>query len=160
SSAAIVRVGIQLGRNDIRTLREIGFTSFTMAAAFMSVFAVVFVVFRDFLPLLYIDELPVVEVTASLLIIAGVFQLSDGMQVVGLGALRGMADVKIPTVITLVAYWVIGLPLGYLFAFELGYREQGIWYGLFIGLTCTGILLISRFNRLSKKLLKQNRKKV
>lgn len=160
SSAAMVRVGNQLGRNDIRTLREIGFTSFTMAAAFMSVFAVVFVLFRNFLPLLYIDELPVVEVTASLLIIAGVFQLSDGMQVVGLGALRGMADVKIPTVITLVAYWVIGLPLGYLFAFELGYREQGIWYGLFIGLTCTGILLISRFNRLSKKLLKQNRKKV
>ena len=90
----------------------------------------------------------------SLLIIAGLFQLSDGIQVVGLGALRGMADVKIPTIITLVAYWVVGLPLGYLLAFHGGFKEQGIWYGLLVGLTSTGILLVHRFNRLSRSLVK------
>src|SRR5690606_14010860 len=88
SAAAMVRVGNQLGRNDIVNLREIGFTIFGMVAIFMSVFAFVFIIFRNFLPLLYINELPVIEMTASLLVIAGLFQLSDGIQVVGLGALR------------------------------------------------------------------------
>jgi MATE family multidrug resistance protein len=154
SAAAMVRVGNQLGRNDIKSLREIGFTTFGMVAIFMLFFAVVLIAFRNFLPMLYINDLPVIEMTSSLLIIAGLFQLSDGIQVVGLGALRGMADVKVPTVVTLIAYWGVGLPLGYFFAFPLGFNEQGIWYGLFTGLTCTGILLIYRFNQLSKKMLR------
>lgn len=153
SAAAMVRVGNQFGRNDIKTLREIGFTSFAMVLIFMLFFAFILIGYRNFLPTLYIDELPVVEMTASLLIIAGLFQLSDGIQVVGLGALRGMADVKIPTIITLVAYWVVGLPLGYLLAFHGGFKEQGIWYGLLVGLTSTGILLVYRFNRLSRHLV-------
>lgn len=156
SAAAMVRVGNQLGRNDIKTLREIGFTSFAMVVIFMLFFAVALIAFRNFLPMLYIDELPVIEMTASLLVIAGLFQLSDGIQVVGLGALRGMADVKIPTIITLIAYWGVGLPLGYFLAFHLGLKEQGIWYGLLVGLTSTGILLIYRFNHLSNNLLRKN----
>lgn len=157
SAAAMVRVGNQLGRNDIKTLREAGFTIFGMVALFMFCFAVIFIVFRNFLPSLYIDELPVIEMTASLLIIAGFFQLSDGIQVVGLGALRGMSDVKIPTLVTLVAYWVLGLPLGYFFAFQLDMAEQGIWYGLLIGLTSTGVMLLYRFHKLSNKLLLKQR---
>ncbi len=89
SAAAMVRVGNQFGRNDIKTLREIGFTSFAMVLIFMLFFAFILIGYRNFLPTLYIDEHPVVEMTASLLIIAGLFQLSDGIQVVGLGALRG-----------------------------------------------------------------------
>src|SRR5690606_1796785 len=108
---------------------------------------------RNFLPTLYIADLSVIDLTASLLIIAGLFQLSDGIQVVGLGALRGMADVKVPTVITMVAYWVIGLPLGYVLAFHLGMNEHGIWYGLLVGLTCAAVMLVLRFNRLSKRRL-------
>ncbi|MEX2594356.1 MAG: MATE family efflux transporter [Anditalea sp.] len=154
SAAAMVRVGNQLGRNDIKSLREIGFTAFGMVAIFMLAFAIMLIAFRNYLPLFYIEDLPVIKMTASLLVIAGFFQLSDGLQVVGLGALRGMADVKTPTIITLIAYWVVGLPLGYFFAFYLGFKEQGIWYGLLIGLTCTGVLLIYRFNQLSKNLLK------
>jgi MATE family multidrug resistance protein len=152
AAAAMVRVGNQLGRNDIKSLREIGFTSFSMVAVFMLAFAVLLIAFRNFLPMLYIEDLPVIEITAGLLVIAGFFQLSDGLQVVGLGALRGMADVKIPTIITLFAYWMVGLPLGYFFAFHLGFNEQGIWYGLLIGLTCSCLLLLNRFNQLSKKL--------
>jgi MATE family multidrug resistance protein len=155
SAAAMVRVGNQFGRNDIKSLREIGFTSFAMVIIFMLFFAFILIGFRNFLPTLYIDEVPVIEMTASLLIIAGLFQLSDGIQVVGLGALRGMADVKIPTIITLVAYWVVGLPLGYLLAFHGGFKEQGIWYGLLIGLSSTGILLVYRFNHLSSNLARR-----
>jgi multidrug resistance protein, MATE family len=154
SAAAMVRVGNQLGRNDIKTLREVGFTSFGMVGLFMLCSALLFIVFRNFLPSLYIDDITVIEMSSSLLIIAGLFQLSDGIQVVGLGALRGMSDVRVPTIVTLVAYWVIGLPLGYVFAFMLDFGAEGIWYGLLIGLTVTGVLLLARFNRLSAKLIK------
>lgn len=156
STAAMVRVGNQLGRKDIPTLREAGFTSFVMVAMFMSLTAVIFVLFREFLPSLYIDDMDVIKMSASLLVIAALFQLSDGIQVVGLGALRGMADVRVPTIVTLVAYWVIGLPLGYVFAFVIGMLEVGIWYGLLIGLTVTGIMLLYRFHALSAKLLRQS----
>ncbi|MCL6259092.1 MATE family efflux transporter [Aquiflexum sp. TKW24L] len=153
STAAMIRVGNQLGRNDIRTLREAGFTVFVMVAIFMSVAAVIFIVFREFLPSLYIDDVSVIQMSATLLIIAGFFQLSDGIQVVGLGALRGMSDVRVPTIVTLVAYWVIGLPLGYVLAFSYGMEEIGIWVGLLIGLTVTGIMLLYRFHKLSQRLL-------
>jgi MATE family multidrug resistance protein len=160
SIAAMIRVGNQLGRNDIRTLRDAGFTVFIMVAIFMTVSAVIFIVFREFLPSLYINDAGVIKMSATLLVIAGLFQLSDGIQVVGLGALRGMSDVRIPTIVTLVAYWIIGLPLGYVFAFVLGMNEVGIWYGLLIGLTVTGILLLFRFHKLSLRLLKEKESKI
>jgi MATE family multidrug resistance protein len=160
STAAMIRVSNQLGRKDIITLREAGFTSFLMVAIFMSFTALIFIVFREFLPSLYIDDREVIQMSASLLIIAGLFQLSDGIQVVGLGALRGIADVKVPTLVTLIAYWVIGLPLGYVFAFVFNMQEIGIWYGLLIGLTVTGVLLLLRFHTLSAKILRQNVKPV
>ncbi len=153
SAAAMVRVGNQLGKNDIKAMREIGFTSFAMAIIFMLFFAILLIAFRHYLPLLYISDASVITMTAGLLVIAGLFQLSDGVQVVGLGALRGMADVRIPTLITLGAYWAIGLPFGYLLAFPLGLGEKGVWYGLLVGLTSTALLLVFRFHRLSKKLL-------
>lgn len=98
-----------------------------------------------------------VALSASLLIIAGLFQLSDGIQVAGLGVLRGMEDVKFPTLITLVAYWVIGLPLGYFLAFELGMAEKGIWYGLLIGLSITAVVLFYRFHKLSNRMIVANK---
>jgi MATE family multidrug resistance protein len=149
----MVRVGNQLGRKDIKTLREAGFTAFLMVAIFMSVSAVIFILFREFLPSLYLDDISVIQMSATLLVIAGFFQLSDGIQVVGLGALRGMSDVRVPTIVTLIAYWVIGLPLGYVLAFSFGMQEIGIWVGLLIGLTVTGIMLLYRFHKLSQRLL-------
>jgi multidrug resistance protein, MATE family len=156
STAAMIRVSNLLGKSDFQSMREAGFVSFIMVGVFMAFSAVVFFVFKEFLPSLYIQDLDVIELSASLLIIAGLFQLSDGIQVVGLGALRGMSDVKVPTYFTLVAYWVIGLPLGYFFAFVLGLNEQGIWFGLLIGLTITGLLLLYRFHSLSKKIILKN----
>lgn len=153
AAAAMVRVGNQLGRKDIVALRQVGFSIFGMVAVFMSFFAVLFVGLRNYLPLIYIDDPGVVQTAAVLLVIAGIFQLSDGVQVVGLGALRGLSDLKVPTLVTLVAYWVVGLPLGYVLAFPFGMEEVGIWIGLLTGLTATAILLIWRFHRISKRLL-------
>jgi MATE family multidrug resistance protein len=122
-----------------------------MVVAFMFVCALLFFTFRFYLPTLYIDDPEVISLAASLLILAGFFQISDGVQVVGLGVLRGMEDVKVPTLVTFFAYWALGLPLGYLLAFKLGFGESGIWIGLLIGLTLTAGMLVYRFDQLSKK---------
>lgn len=155
SAAAMVRIGNQLGKRDIPKLREVGFSIFGNVLIFMSFFAVIFLLFKNYLPLVYIDDSQVVEMAASLLVIAAVFQLSDGLQVVALGALRGLSDVKVPTLVTLLAYWVVGLPLGYLLAFKFHYNELGIWIGLLIGLTLTAIMLFYRFHSLSLKLQRE-----
>jgi multidrug resistance protein, MATE family len=154
AAAATVRVGNQLGRRDKDTLRAAGFTSYLMSIALMAIAAIIFITGRYFLARLYIDDEVVIELAAQLLVIAAFFQVSDGIQVIGLGALRGMADVKIPTIITLIAYWILGLPIGYLLAFKLGYGAHGIWIGLLTGLTVAAILLSARFNVVSKRIIK------
>ncbi len=152
SAAATIRVGNQLGKKDIPTLRAAAFTIYGMVAAFMSVCAIIFITGRHFLPSLYIDDVQVITTASSLVVIAGFFQLSDGIQVVGLGALRGLEDVKIPTVLTFIAYWILALPAGYILGFKLGFGAQGIWYGLCIGLTIVAVVMFFRFNLLTKKL--------
>ena len=151
STAGMIRVSNQIGKGNLKAMREAGMVVFGLVMAFMFLCAVIFMVFRDFLPVLYIDDPEVIALSSSLLVIAGLFQLSDGVQVVGLGVLRGLEDVKVPTLVTLMAYWVLGLPLGYVLAFEFGFAEKGIWYGLLIGLSITAVLLFFRFNALSKR---------
>jgi MATE family multidrug resistance protein len=153
ATAGMIRVSNQIGKGNIKAMREAGMVVFGMVIAFMFLAAILFISARYYLPTLYIDDPEVIALSASLLIIAGLFQLSDGVQVVGLGVLRGMEDVKIPTFVTLMAYWVLGLPLGYLLAFEFGFEEKGIWYGLLIGLSITAVMLFYRFKALSKKRL-------
>jgi MATE family multidrug resistance protein len=148
SAAATVRVGNQLGRKDFMNMRIAGFSAFIMGMIFMSLSCITFIIGKNFLPSLYINEIEVLQVASSLLIIAAFFQISDGVQVVGLGALRGMGDVKI-----LFAYWILGLPIGYLLGFYFNFGPEGIWYGLFIGLSSAAILLFSRFHHISKKYL-------
>ena len=150
AAAATIRVGNQLGRKDFPTLQKAAFSIFIMVIIFMSVFAAIFVVGRTFLPSLYIHDLEVIGIASSLLIIAALFQISDGVQVVGLGALRGLADVKIPTLITFVAYWIIGLPLGYVLGFTFNLGINGIWYGLSFGLTVAAIMSFVRFRNISR----------
>ena len=128
--------------------------AFGMVATFMFVCALLFFLFRFFLPTLYIDDPQVISLAASLLVLAGLFQLSDGIQVVGLGVLRGLEDVKVPTIVTFLAYWGLGLPLGYFLAFKMDFAEKGIWIGLLIGLTLTAGMLLYRFDQLSKKKVK------
>ena len=153
ATATTIRVGNQLGRKDYKSMRMVGFTGFYMSAIFMGLNALILIVGRHFFPSLYISEQEVIEIASSLLFIAAIFQLSDGIQVVGLGALRGMADVKIPTLITLISYWILALPLGYILGFLLSMGAFGIWIGLLAGLTIAAVLLYIRFDKLSHRRL-------
>lgn len=153
AAAATIRIGNQLGRNDIPTLRMAGFTCFLMAACFMAFTGVGFIIGKDILPTIYLDDPKVITYAGSLLIIAAFFQISDGVQAVGLGVLRGLADVKIPTFITFLSFWFIAIPFSYVFGIKLTYGAQGIWVGLLIGLTIAGLLHFFRFKFLTKRLL-------
>ncbi len=155
SAAATVRVGNQLGQRDIPTMKIAAYTCFLMSIIFMAFTGLIFMVFNEFLPSLYTTDQEVISIAAGLLIIAALFQLSDGIQVVGLGALRGMGDVKIPTLVTFMAYWAIGLPSGYFLAFYFNLGEAGVWYGLLIGLSITAVFLFIRFKNRAEKLMQE-----
>jgi MATE family multidrug resistance protein len=110
--------------------------------------ALVFFTANDWLVSLYIRDNPAVStVAATLVIMGGVFQLSDGIQVVGVGALRGLSDVNVPTLITLFSYWGVALPMSYLLGFTFTMDVVGVWIGLLAGLTIAAILLTVRFFR-------------
>ena len=150
-AAAAIRVGNQLGKKNYKTMKKAVLTLVAMGIALMIVFAIVFILGRDVLPLLYNDKVEVVKVASSLLIIAALFQISDGVQVISLGGLRGMKDVKVPTWITFFAYWVVALPLGYVLAFKYDYGADGIWFALFLGLTIAAIWVFLRFIKLANR---------
>ncbi len=152
--AATVRVGNQLGLKDYKTLREAGMSCVIMAAAFMVICGVGIIFFRYDLPAFYIENAEVINLSAQLLIIASLFQLSDGVQLVIFGALRGMTDVKIPSLLSFISYWLIAIPIGVVLAIVFEMRAFGMWVGLGIGLTCSAIFLYIRFNRQTKKLIK------
>jgi MATE family multidrug resistance protein len=153
SLAGSIRVGNAVGRKNIVETRKAGFTAIGLGASVMFFAGVVFIILNDLLPGLYISDPNVISIASKLLIIAALFQLSDGTQAVGIGVLRGLTDVKAPTIITFVAYWVIGLPSGYLLGFIFNLGVEGIWIGLLIGLTCSAVLLTLRFNQKSKNLI-------
>ena len=153
SAAGSIRVGNEVGRKDISETRKAGFTAIFLGASMMFCAGIIFIIFRNLLPTFYINEKDVIEIASTLIVIAALFQLSDGTQAVGIGILRGLTDVKIPTAITFIAYWIVGLPVGYLFGFILGYGVQGVWIGLLFGLTTSGILLTLRFNAKSKHII-------
>ena len=160
ASSATIRVGNQLGQKDYKTMRNAAMTCYIMAIGFMTFAAFVFILGRHFLPTLYIQDPQVIHQAAILLIVAGLFQLPDGIQVIGLGALRGMSDVKVPTLITLLAYWGIGLPLGYVLGFTLNQGALGVWIGLLAGLAIAAMLLFIRFNNQSKILILSQNKEI
>ena len=152
AAAATVRVGYYLGSKDFKNLSLAAYTLLLMAIVLMCCWAVLFIAARHWLPQLYVDDVSVIPIAASLLIIAGFFQLSDGAQVVCVAALRGLQDVKVPSLFILIAYWIIGLPLGYYLAFVLGWGGQGVWWGLFIGLTLTASSMFMRLKKMIQRL--------
>ncbi len=143
--AATIRVGNQLGKNNATGLYKAGMSAIIQVVLFMLIAALLFIGLRNVLPQLYIDDDAVIQIASVLLIMAAIFQVSDGIQVVALGVLRGMQDVKIPMLITFLAYWVCGIPISYLSARYLNLGPVGIWMGLVIGLTISAILLTRRF---------------
>jgi len=153
AAAGTIRVANQLGKQDIFTLRRAGLTCFMLAAGFMALCGIGFIYGKELLPGLYVDDMEVIGYASTLLIIAAFFQISDGIQAVGLGVLRGLADVKVPTIVTLVAFWGMAIPIGYVLGFVLDMGAVGIWIGLLIGLSMAAIMHLYRFNSLTKKLL-------
>ena len=153
ASSATIKTGNYLGQKSFTDLRRSAVASYHIVIVFMIFAAILFVTASNLLPFMYTQDTQVVEIAAQLLIIAGFFQLFDGTQVIGLGVLRGLGDVNMPTFITFLSYWVIGIPLGYILGFYFNLGVNGIWYGLTFGLLTASILLFIRFQNRTKALI-------
>lgn len=156
ASAATIKTGNNLGSKSFTDLRRSAIASYHVVLAFMSITAVLFILANHLLPYIFTNDTVVINIAAQLLIIAGFFQLFDGTQVVGLGVLRGIGDVNIPTFITFLSYWVIGIPLGYVLGMHFGMGVKGIWYGLTFGLLTASILLFIRFQFRTRLLISES----
>ena len=165
SVTAMIRVSHTKGMNDYKKLIVVARSIFLLAIILETFFAIIFVVFHNFLPHLFLnmndsaqmlDNEEIIIITSKLLLIAAIFQISDGIQVVVLGALRGLQDVKIPMYITFIAYWIIGFPISYYLGKYTELKAVGIWIGLLAGLTAAALFLYIRFARLTRKLVVQN----
>lgn len=163
SVASMIRVGNQKGLQNFKELRRIAFSIFLLGFLFAVFFAGIFFIFHKSLPNIYVDlndaanyadNMEVLSIAAKLLLAAAFFQITDSLQVIVLGALRGLQDVKIPTVLTFISYWVVGFPVSYFLGKEDMYGSFGIWLGLLAGLSTAAILLFIRFNWLTLKLIK------
>ncbi|HKJ01668.1 MAG TPA: MATE family efflux transporter [Longimicrobiales bacterium] len=144
AQAAAVLVGHAVGRGDPPVARRAAGAGLITGAAFMTSTAVLFLAAPGFLARVYSDDAPVVALAALLIPIAGVFQVFDGIQVVGAGVLRGVGDTRVPMVLNLVGFWVVGLPVSALLAFGLGAGPRGVWMGLALGIGAVAVLLLAR----------------
>ncbi len=151
SQIATTLIGNAYGREDsLEVLRRIGICAISMSSAFAFIIIVVFLSVPESLLSLFIDNsspdsVAILSIGVSLMIIAACFQLTDGLQAVGLGLLRGMQDVKVPFIIALVSYWGVGFTTSYLLGIKFSYGPQGVWLGLVTGLAIASVLLLTRF---------------
>lgn len=150
--AGSIRVGYELGRGDRDQARFAGFTAIKLGGAYMVLCALGFYFLRNWLPTLYVSDQDVITWAARFFVVVALFEIFDGVQAVAIGTLRGLSDTKWPSIIAFVAYWILGLPAGYLLSFHLGVGPVGIWLGLLIGLITVATLLTWRFHILSAKL--------
>jgi len=155
ASAATVRISNHIGERKYRRMRIAGYSAFVMVVAFMTITGIIFIIGRNFFPMLYIDEKDVLVLASSLMVVAGLFQILDGIQVTALGALRGMEDVRKPTLIAMFSYWGLMLPACYFFGFIAEMGVIGIWVGYLFGLFFASIILLWRFVRTSSKIVRK-----
>lgn len=165
SVAAMIRVSHSKGMKDFKQLIITARSIFLLTVILETVFALVFIIFHNYLPHLFLnmsdasqalDNKEIIIIASKLLLVAAVFQISDGIQVVVLGALRGLQDVKIPMYITFVAYWVIGFPTSFYLGKYTDLKAVGVWIGLLAGLSAAALFLYIRFARMTRKLLLEN----
>ena len=157
-AASTIRVSHQYGFGDFKAMRKAGFAAVHLSVALMSVSGIAYILFRNYIPVIYTEDILVRELAAKLLIIAALFQIFDAMQLSGLAALRALADVKIPLILSIVSYYLVCLPLGYLCGVVLGMGAVGVWIGLLLGLVFAALLFLWRFNIISKKIISDNSK--
>ncbi|GJH41372.1 MATE family efflux transporter [Capnocytophaga sp. HP1101] len=166
---AMIRVGNQLGARNYANLRRVAISVFLLVLCTQVFFALMLAVLRFWLPSLYLEmdnieklanNTLVINEAAQLLLIAAIFQISDGLQVTALGALRGVQDAKVPMYITFVAYWLIAFPILCLLGIYTSLGTIGIWIGLLTGLTAAAVCLLYRFNRISLRLITNRHKHI
>jgi multidrug resistance protein, MATE family len=145
--AVSIRVGHAWGAGDHRRLRRVGYSGLLLTGLMMSGFALLFILGGRTIADAFSNSPEVITIAAAMLLIAGFFQVFDGLQVVAMSALRGMGDVRVPAMVAGFSYWMIALPVGYLLGFLLGHGPTGIWIGLAAGLGTAAIALIGRFRR-------------
>ena len=151
AQAGSIRVSNAFGRKNWLQISLIGKSTILTALLYGTFCAIAFTSFKNQLPTIFNDNTEVVAMASLLLLFAALFQISDSAQAISAGLLRGIKDVKVPTVLIAIAYWVVGLPLGYVFAFSLNMGASGIWLGLILGLTAASIFLITRFLKMIHK---------
>ena len=153
SSASTIRVGLALGAGNSAAARFGGVTGISMCGVFMACTAVFLLVFRDAVVSLYTNDLAVQAIAISLLLMAAIFQIGDGIQIGAAGALRGYKDTRVPMVINLFAYWFLAFPLAYLAAITYRLPPQYTWAAFVLGLSVAAILLTIRYVRISREYL-------
>jgi len=151
SQAGSIRTSNAFGSTNWKKISLIGKSALLTGIIYGVICAIMFIMLRNILPKFFNDNIEVLTLASYLLLLAGIFQISDATQVIGAGLLRGIKDVKIPTYLVAIAYWVIGLPSGYLFAFTFKMGAAGMWLGFIVGLTMAGVFLSVRFLRMVKK---------
>lgn len=145
-----IRVSNAFGRGEKTLMRSIGLSTISGGLIYGLTCGILFVAFKNTLPALFTNNVEVAAIASSLLVFAALFQISDATQSIGVGLLRGMKDVKLPTAFVAIAYWLIGIPAGYFLSFTLNMGAAGIWLGFVTGLTASSILLNTRFLKKSK----------
>jgi len=155
SMAITVRVGQAMGRGSLTGARRAGFVGVGLSLVFMGIAAAIMLLLPELIVGIYTNDPTVKAIAIELLFMAAIFQLSDGSQVAGAGALRGLKDTTVPMVITLVAYWGIGLPLGYTLGIAWSMGPQAMWFGLIAGLTVAAVCLNGRFYLVTRRMMNQ-----
>lgn len=149
SQAASIRTSNAFGRKNWPLINLIGRSTMIIALGYGIVCALVFIILKNQLPYIFNDNYEVVTLSALLLLYAGIFQISDSIQAVSAGLLRGIKDVRVPTLFIFIAYWIVGLPIGCLLAFTYDWGAVGIWIGFIVGLTVSAIFLSLRVRKLT-----------
>ena len=148
--AATIRVSHQYGERRFADARKAGFAASHISIALMALSGIAFVVFNDTIPLIFTQDSEVLEIAANLLYVAAAFQLFDAVQLSALASLRALADVRWPLIMSLISYYVVGLPFAYIAGSHLGWGPVGVWLGLLAGLMLAAILYLYRFNKITK----------
>ena len=155
--AAATRVGNLIGEENLRQAKVSSYSTIYMCMFAALINSIIILLFRDFIVGIYTTDTLVLELAASLLIFAAIFQLPDGIQMGALGSLRGYKDTFVPMILLFISYWVFAMPIGY-FLTNTGFNEplgaSGMWYGMIIGLSIFSLLAISRLNWVIKRMLR------
>lgn len=155
-SAATIRVSHQYGSGNYIGVKMAGTAAIHMTLFMMGCTAILFICFHNYIPHIYTPDINVHPIASDLIIVLGLFQLFDALQLSSMASLRGLKDIKIPLIYSTIAYYLVCLPLGYLLGFTLNLGPVGVWIGLLFGLLTVGIFFWLRFNKLSNRLISQS----